>query len=168
MTAVRGTEGNTRLGYTASRRSRAGTHTGLWCGGTARCCAHTVDKTGCSGARRSPENKLQCGNRGEGSSWQGEVENLYQVRVIKEFWTTRDQKNLRKKKTEGAKGWRTSKRVRLHCKPQLMLRRKIELWDSKGHWGGLPACRVWRRDNNHKHEKSLKMGYKVWTKGILG
>lgn len=70
-TEVKGTEMNTCLGYTESQRSRVDTHNGLWYGDTAQCCAHTVDKTGCSGAHRIPENRLQCGQTVEEIGWQG-------------------------------------------------------------------------------------------------
>lgn len=54
----------TRLGCTGSRWSRTGTRSGLWCDGTARCCARTAGTTGCSGARRSPESRLQAVSAG--------------------------------------------------------------------------------------------------------
>lgn len=116
MTEAKGTEMNTCLGYTESQRNQAGTHTGLWYDDMAQCCVHTVDRTGCSGDRRTPENRLQCGQRGEESGWQGEIE-LYRMRVIKEFWTTRDQTN-RSQKYRG-EGRRRSRRVRLYCNPPI-------------------------------------------------
>lgn len=113
-----GTEMNTCLGYTESQRNQAGTHTGLWYGDMAQCCAHTVDRTGCSGDRRTLGNRLQCGQGGEESGWQGEIEELYRMRVIKEFWTTWDQTN-RSQKYRG-EGRRRSGRLRLYCNPPLI------------------------------------------------
>lgn len=58
----------TCLGCKVSRRSRPGTHSDLWCGGTALCCAHTVGMTGCSGAHRNQEGKL---SRAKDRKWRG-------------------------------------------------------------------------------------------------
>lgn len=70
---VKGTQKGTCLGCTKSQRSQTGTHSGPWHDGMAQCCVHTADTTGCSGARRNPESRLQPaerGRRGEGISWQ--------------------------------------------------------------------------------------------------
>lgn len=53
----------TCLDCRVSQRSRTGTHTDRWHDGTARCCAHTADTSGCSGARRTQENRLQAAER---------------------------------------------------------------------------------------------------------
>lgn len=39
--------------------SRAGSRTGLWCGGRARCCAHTGGMSGCNDAHKNQGSKLQ-------------------------------------------------------------------------------------------------------------
>lgn len=38
---------------------QAGSHTGQWCGGKGHCCARTGGRSGCSGVRRTPANRLE-------------------------------------------------------------------------------------------------------------
>lgn len=39
--------------------SQASSHTGLWCGGRAHCCAHTAGTSGCSDAHKNQGSRLK-------------------------------------------------------------------------------------------------------------
>lgn len=60
------TQEATCLGCTGCLWSQRGTHSGRWHDGTGRCCARTADTSGCSGAHRTPESRLQPTERGRG------------------------------------------------------------------------------------------------------